>query len=69
MEKYYTTTQFARAVGVVKNTVVNWERKGLLLPHHTTPTGRRFYSQQQLDNFFRSGVGDLDVQVGRQEEQ
>lgn len=53
MEKYYTTTEFAQAVGVVKNTVVNWERKGLLIPHHVTPTGRRFYSQEQLDDFFR----------------
>lgn len=54
MEKYYTTTEFAKKIGVVKNTVVNWERKGLLLPHHVTPTGRRFYSQQQLDDFFKT---------------
>lgn len=60
MKKYYTTTEFAQAVGVVKNTIVNWERKGLLLPHHVTPTGRRFYSQQQLDDFFKSR-GDSNV--------
>ena len=64
MERYYTTTEFAKAVGVVKNTVVNWERKGLLLPHHVTPTSRRFYSQQQIDDFFKSR-GDSNVQIDR----
>lgn len=49
-ERFYTTTEIAKELGVVKNTVVNWERKGLLKPHHTTPTGRRFYSQQQLND-------------------
>ena len=61
MEKYYTTTEFAQAVGVVKNTVVNWERKGLLIPHHVTPAGRRFYSQEQLDDFFRRKGSDSNV--------
>lgn len=61
MEKYYTTTEFAKKIGVVKNTVVNWERKGLLLPHHITPTGRRFYSQQQLDDFFKGKGSDSCV--------
>lgn len=58
MEKYYTTTQFAREIGVVKNTIVNWEKKGLLLPHHVTPTGRRFYSQQQVNDFFNTKGSD-----------
>lgn len=61
MEKYYTTTEFAKEIGVVKNTIVNWERKGLLLPHHVTPTGRRFYSQQQLDDFFKAKGSDSCV--------
>ena len=55
MEKFFTTSEFAKELGVSKNTVVNWEHKGLLLPHHTTPTGRRFYSQQQLDKYLKKG--------------
>lgn len=68
MKVYYTTTEFAKAVGVVKNTVINWEQKGLLLPHHVSPTGRRFYTQQQVDDFFKSKVGVSNVQANRQKE-
>lgn len=49
VETFYSSTQIAEAVGVVKNTIINWERKGLLIPHHVSKGGKRFYSQQQLD--------------------
>lgn len=53
MSQYYTSTEFAKQIGVVKNTLLNWEKKGLLLPHHTSPTGRRYYTQEQVDEYFK----------------
>lgn len=49
MALFLTTPQFAKQVGVSKNTIINWERAGLILPHHVSPTGRRYYTQEQVD--------------------
>lgn len=49
MVAFLTTPQFAKRIGVSKNTVINWERQGFIKPHHKSPTGRRFYSQEQVD--------------------
>lgn len=54
---FYTTSEFARLVGVTKNTIVNWETRGWLLPHHVSPSGRRFYSQEQLEDYFAGKLG------------
>lgn len=57
MEHYYTSSEFARLVGVTKNTIVNWERHGWLLPHHVSPSGRRYYSEQQLEDYYTNKLG------------
>lgn len=54
---YYTSGQFARLIGVTKNTLVNWETHQWLMPHHVSPSGRRFYSQQQLDDYSAGKLG------------
>lgn len=54
---FYTTSEFARLIGVTKNTLVNWETHKWLLPHHKTPSGRRFYSEEQLEDFFAGKLG------------
>lgn len=51
MESFLTAPQFAKQIGVSKNTVMNWERKGLIVPHHVSPTGRRYYSTVQVSEF------------------
>lgn len=48
MGLFLTTPQFAKQVGVSKNTVINWEKQGLIQPHHVSPTGRRFYDKSQV---------------------
>ena len=48
--KYYRINEFANLVGVSSSTLRNWEQKGILLPHHKTPTGYRYYSQEQLES-------------------
>ena len=64
--KYYSQPQFARAIGVSPNTIASWVDKGLIKPHHTSPTRRNFFSQQQVDDYFNEG-SDLDVQTSRKE--
>ncbi len=47
--KFYKISEFAEKVGVTAVTLRNWERKGLLLPHHVSPTGYRYYTDKQLE--------------------
>ena len=35
-------------IGISSSTLRNWERDGILMPHHKTPTGYRYYSEDQL---------------------
>lgn len=46
--KYYKIGEFADLVGVSQNTLRSWEDKGLLIPHHRSPTGYRMYSEEQV---------------------
>ena len=48
--KFYKISEFAEKVGVTAVTLRNWERKGLLLPHHVSPTGYRYYTDKQLED-------------------
>lgn len=49
--KYYSIGEFAKAINVTEQTLRNWDKKGTLKPHHTTSYGKRFYSQEQLNNY------------------
>lgn len=64
MGLYLTTPQFAKQVGVSKNTIINWERQGLILPHHVSPTGRRFYSQAQVDDILKGKLDGVELSKG-----
>ena len=46
-----TGAQFANEIGVVSSTLLSYERKGILKPAKVSPTGRKFYSQEQLQAF------------------
>lgn len=64
--KYYKTGDFADKIGVTSVTLRKWEQTGKLLPHHRSPTGYRYYSQEQLDDYLNGKVapdkgGDTDV--------
>lgn len=50
-KKYLTTPEFAEAIGVAVITLKRWDKSGILYPHHKTPGGRRYYSQQQVDAY------------------
>lgn len=53
-EKFYTTPAFAKELGVSRQTIMAWESKGIVKPHHITPTRRRYYSQAQVDELLDS---------------
>lgn len=68
--RYYTTQEIADEIGVHVSSVYSWEKKGLLVPAKKTPTGRRFYSEDQMqairnndfENSILKGYGeDIDI--------
>lgn len=46
--KYYTIHEFSKLVGKTPQTLRNWDKRGLLIPHHTGANGYRYYSHDQL---------------------
>lgn len=48
---YLKIGQFANRIGVTPATVRNWDKEGILKPHHISPTGYRYYSQAQVDEY------------------
>ena len=48
MSKYYSIHEFSKIIGVSAQTLRNWDANGKLHPHHTTVSGYRYYSDEQL---------------------
>ncbi len=49
LSKYYSIREFSKMIGVSAQTLRNWDNKGKLHPHHTTASGYRYYSEEQLN--------------------
>ena len=49
MSKYYSIHEFSKIIGVSAQTLRNWNANGKLHPHHTTVSGYRYYSDEQLN--------------------
>lgn len=49
MSKYYSIREFSKILGVSAQTLRNWDNNGKLHPHHTTGSGYRYYSDEQLN--------------------
>ena len=49
MSKYYSIHEFSKIIGVSTQTLRNWDANGKLHPHHTTVSGYRYYSDEQLN--------------------
>lgn len=54
--QFFKINEFAEQVGVSTSTLREYERKGILLPHHYGLNGYRYYSQEQVDEYLS---GDL----------
>lgn len=54
--KYMTVYEFASKIGVHPQTVRKWDREGVLKPHHVLPSGRRLYSEEQVEEIINKGI-------------
>ena len=52
--KFMTVDEFAKAIGVHPQTLRNWDKNNILLPHHKMPSGRRQYTQEQVADYFNN---------------
>lgn len=48
--KYYSIAEMSKTLGISAQTLRNWDKSGKLKPHHTTNSGYRYYSQEQLNS-------------------
>lgn len=54
MCKFYTISAFARLIGVSPSTLREYDKSGTLVPHHRSPHGYRYYSEEQYQAFVRN---------------
>lgn len=52
--QFLTVDEFARKIGVHPQTLRTWDKNGVLIPHHKTPSGRRLYSEEQVSLYFNN---------------
>lgn len=52
MSRFLKSGEFAEKIGVCKNTLASYERKGIIIPHHKNLSGHRFYLPEQADEYF-----------------
>lgn len=48
----YKPSEFARKIGVCFKTLQRWDTQGVF-PARRTPTGMRFYTEEDLQKYFR----------------
>lgn len=59
--KYYSIAEMSKLLNVTAQTLRNWDKSGKLKPHHTTDSGYRYYSQEQLNRVL--GIKDKSRKV------
>lgn len=52
---FLRTKDVAEIFGVTQNTIRSWENKGILIPAYKSPTGRRGYSEEQVNALLQRG--------------
>lgn len=53
MSEYLRISDFANLIGVSTSTVRQYEKDGLLVPHHKTLSGQRLYTYEQVNTFIK----------------
>ena len=72
LSKYYSIHEFSKIIGVSAQTLRNWDANGKLHPHHTTVSGYRYYSDEQLNQVInvkpknRIAIGECRVSSHKQ---
>ncbi len=46
---FYRIHEFSNLINRTPQTLRNWEKRGILIPHHKGPNGYRYYSEEQLN--------------------
>lgn len=62
--KYYTIHEMTDILGVTAQTLRNWDKSGKLKPHHTSPNGYRYYSENSLNQLLNKPVAKIGKVVG-----
>lgn len=62
--KFYKAGEFAAMLGITSVTLRTWDEKGWLKPHHRSPSGYRFYSDEQYEKYMK-GEYSRHPQEGR----
>lgn len=57
---YLGRREFAEALNISYTTLDNWLRKGYVKPAYETPTGRKFFSSEQVTDFYNGKLGRGD---------
>lgn len=55
--KIYKPGEFAKLIGVHIKTLQKWDRDEILVAHRT-PTNRRFYTQEQYQNYMKGNIAN-----------
>ena len=62
--KYYTIHEMTEILGVTAQTLRNWDKAGKLKPHHTSPNGYRYYSEDDLNQLLNKPVKKAGKVIG-----
>ncbi len=49
-EKFLTSGQAAKILGIHQDTLRNWDKTGKLKPHHVSATGYKYYTFSQIES-------------------
>lgn len=61
MKKYLGIKKVKEILGVTSQTLRNWDKNGRLKPHHTTESGYRFYSENQINELIQNKEVKRDI--------
>lgn len=64
LSKYYSIHEFSKIIGVSAQTLRNWDNNGKLHPHHTTASGYRYYSEEQLNQVMNVKPNNKRITIG-----
>lgn len=62
--KYYTIHEMTEILGVTAQTLRNWDKSRKLKPHHTSPNGYRYYSEDDLNQILNKPVKKQGKTIG-----
>ena len=64
LSKYYSIHEFSKIIGVSAQTLQNWDNNGKFHPHHTTASGYRYYSEEQLNQVMNVKPNNKRITIG-----